>query len=137
MRHSIVLWRSTEMSLRAAEAIISGLPLVEMEVSTEFVASPPYRAGYFDTFILADRVSIRGMGKRVRTSGLGVALVGSRERTPEREKEMFYQPAGRGVYAPFAAVAEFDSEPRSRSSHPTDRSKPQKHDRHGRWKRSP
>ena len=38
-------------------------------------------------------------------------LVGSRERTPEREKEMFYQPAGRGVYVPFAAVAEFDPEP--------------------------
>jgi len=69
-------------------------PLGVIEVSTEFVANPPYRAGYFDTFILADHVSIRGMGKRVRTSGLGVALVGLRERTPEREKEMFYQPAG-------------------------------------------
>jgi hypothetical protein len=87
------------------------IPLGVIEVSTEFVANPPYRAGYFDTFILADHVSIRGMGKRVRTSGLGVALVGLRERTPEREKEMFYQPAGRGIYAPFAAVAEFDSEP--------------------------
>ena len=39
-----------------------------------------------------------------------MALVGSRERTPEREKEMFHQPAGRGVYVPFAAVAEFDPE---------------------------
>ena len=86
-------------------------PLGGMEVSTQFVANPPYRAGYFDNFILADHVSIRGMGKRVRTSGLGVAVVGSRERTPGREKEMFYQPAGRGVYAPFAAVAEFDLEP--------------------------
>jgi pimeloyl-ACP methyl ester carboxylesterase len=86
-------------------------PVGGMEVSTEFVARAPYRAGYFDTFILADHVSIRGMGKRVRTSGLGVALVGSRERTPEREKEMFYQPAGRGVYVPFAAVAEFDPGP--------------------------
>ena len=83
-------------------------PLGRMEVSTEFVARAPYQAGYFDTFILADYVSIRGMGKRVRTSGLGVALVGLRERTPEREKEMFYQPARRGVYVPFAAVAEFD-----------------------------
>jgi hypothetical protein len=86
-------------------------PLGGMEVSTEFVAKAPYRAGYFDTFILADHVSVRGMGKRVRRSGLGVALVGSRERTPEREKEMFYQPAGRGVYVPFAAVEEFDLEP--------------------------
>ena len=83
-------------------------PLGGMEVSTQFVARAPYRAGYFDTFILADHVSIRGMGERIRTSGLGVALVGSRKRTPEREEEMFYQPAGRGVYAPFCAVAEFD-----------------------------
>jgi pimeloyl-ACP methyl ester carboxylesterase len=83
-------------------------PLGGMEVSTEFLAGPPYGAGYFDSFIVADRISIRGMGKRVRTTGLGVALVGSRERTPEREKELFYQPIGRGVYAPFAAVAEFD-----------------------------
>jgi Alpha/beta hydrolase family len=85
-------------------------PFGEIEVSTDFVARPPYRAGYFDSFILADHVSIRGMGKRVRTSGLGGALVGSRERTPEREKEMFYQPARRGVYVPFAAVAEFGPE---------------------------
>jgi pimeloyl-ACP methyl ester carboxylesterase len=83
-------------------------PLGGMEVSTEFVASAPYRAGYFDKFILADHVSVRGMGKRIRTSGLGVALVGSRIRTPEREEEMFYQPAGRGVFAPFCAVADFD-----------------------------
>ncbi len=48
------------------------------------------------------------MGRRVVTDGLGVALVGARERTPEREKEMFYQPAGRGVFVPFAAFAEFD-----------------------------
>jgi pimeloyl-ACP methyl ester carboxylesterase len=83
-------------------------PFGGMEVSTEFVASAPYRAGYFDRFIVADHVSVRGMGNRILTSGLGVALVGSRERTPEREKEMFYQPAGRGVYAPFCAVADFD-----------------------------
>ena len=83
-------------------------PLDTVELSTEFLASPPYRAGYFDTFIVADHVRIRGMGKRIRTSGLGVALVGSRKRTSEREREMFYQPQGQGVFAPFAAVAEFD-----------------------------
>ncbi len=86
-------------------------PLGVIEVSTEFVANLPYRAGYFDTFILADHVSVRGMGRRIRTIGLGVALVGSRKRTPERENEMFYQPAGQGVFAPFAAVAEFDLHP--------------------------
>ena len=108
MRHSVVLSRSTAVILRAAETDNVWTSLGRMEVSTEFVARAPYQAGYFDTFILADYVSIRGMGKRVRTSGLGVALVGLRERTPEREKEMFYQPARRGVYVPFAAVAEFD-----------------------------
>ena len=44
-------------------------PLGGMEVSTEFVARAPYRAGYFDTFILADHVGIRGMGKRVQKKG--------------------------------------------------------------------
>jgi hypothetical protein len=90
-------------------------PLGTIEVSTQFLAHPPYRAGYFDTFIPADHVSVRGMGRRVRADGLGVALVGARKRTPEREEEMLYQPAGKGVFAPFAAVAEFDSRPLSRA----------------------
>jgi hypothetical protein len=55
------------------------------------------------------------MGKRIRTSGLGVALIGSRKRTPERDNEMYYQPAGQGVFAPFCAVAEFDSQPSTRA----------------------
>jgi pimeloyl-ACP methyl ester carboxylesterase len=54
-------------------------------------------------------VSVRGMGKRISVDGLGVALVGARYRTPEREEEMLYQPSGKGVFAPFAAVAEFDT----------------------------
>ena len=89
-------------------------PLGVIKVSTEFLAHPPYRAGYFDAFIPADHVSVRGMGKRIRTDGLGVALVGARNRTPEREAEMVYQPADKGVFAPFAAVAEFDAPRRAR-----------------------
>ncbi|HEY5954088.1 MAG TPA: hypothetical protein VIT18_06975 [Terrimicrobiaceae bacterium] len=89
-------------------------PLGVIRVSTEFLARPPFRAGYFDTFIPADHVSVRGAGERVRTEGLGVALVGARERTPERDEEMYYQPPRRGVYAPFAAVVEFDRQNRAR-----------------------
>ncbi len=89
-------------------------PLGVIKVSTEFLAHPPYRAGYFDAFILADHVSVRGTGERMRTNGLGVALVGARKRMPEREEEMLYQPAGKGVFAPFSAVAEFDTRRRAR-----------------------
>jgi hypothetical protein len=89
-------------------------PLGVIKLSTEFLAHPPYRAGYFDAFISADHVSVTGMGKRVRTDGLGVALVGARKRTPEREEEMFYQPVGKGVFAAFAAVARFKTRGQAR-----------------------
>jgi pimeloyl-ACP methyl ester carboxylesterase len=84
-------------------------PLGRIAVSTRYFVRSPYRAGYFDTFIAANHVSVRGMGQRSLNQGLGVALVGVRERTEAREREMYYQPTGRGVYAPFAAVARFDS----------------------------
>jgi len=90
-------------------------PLGLAEVSTKFLGHAPYRAGYFDTFIPADHVSVKGMGKRIRTEGLGAALVGVRKRTSEREQEMYYQPAGRGVFAPYAAIARFDSGPVTRA----------------------
>ncbi|HET9522942.1 MAG TPA: alpha/beta fold hydrolase [Terrimicrobiaceae bacterium] len=82
-------------------------PLGPIAVSTEYFARAPYRAGYFDTFIAGDHVSVRGMGQRIVSEGLGVALVGVRERTAARDQEMYYQPKGRGVFAPFVAVATF------------------------------
>ena len=51
------------------------------------------------------------MGQRIRNRGLGVALVGVRKRTAARDEEMYYQPTGRGVFAPFAAAARFNSGP--------------------------
>lgn len=51
-------------------------PLGPIAVSTEYFARAPYRAGYFDTFIAADQVSVRGMRQRIVSEGLGVALVG-------------------------------------------------------------
>ncbi|HEY5813366.1 MAG TPA: alpha/beta fold hydrolase [Terrimicrobiaceae bacterium] len=83
-------------------------PLGPIELSTAFLARMPYRAGYFDNFIPADHVSVRGMGRRVRIEGLGVALVASRVRTSERDSETYYHLAGKGVFAPFAAVATFE-----------------------------
>jgi pimeloyl-ACP methyl ester carboxylesterase len=84
-------------------------PFGRIAVSTKYLARSPYRVGYFDTFIAADHVSIRGMGQRIVSEGLGVALVGVRKRTAARDQEMYYQPTGRGVFAPFVAVARFDS----------------------------
>jgi pimeloyl-ACP methyl ester carboxylesterase len=86
-------------------------PLGRLLVSTRYFARSPYRAGYFDNFIPADHVSVTGMGQRMISKGLGVALVGVRKRTAARDQEMYYQPTGRGVFAPFAAVATFDSDP--------------------------
>ena len=86
-------------------------PFGRVVVSTKYFARSPYRAGYFDTFIPAAHVSVRGISQRIISEGLGVALVGARERTAEREQELYYQPPDRGVYAPFAAVAKFQSRP--------------------------
>ncbi len=86
-------------------------PFGRVVVSTKYMAHPPYRAGYFDTFIPAAHVGVRGISQRIISEGLGVALVGARERTAGREEEMYYQPPDRGVYAPFAAVAKFQSRP--------------------------
>ena len=84
-------------------------PLGRITVSTKYFARSPYRAGYFDSFIPADHVSVRGMGQRIVNKGLGVALVGVRDRTAGRDQEMYYQPTGRGVFALFVAVARFGS----------------------------
>ena len=49
------------------------------------------------------------MGQRIVNKGLGVALVGVRDRTAGRDQEIYYQPTGRGVFALFVAVARFGS----------------------------
>ena len=64
-------------------------PLGRIAVSTKYFARSPYRAGYFDSFIAADHVNARGMGQRIVNKGLGVALVGVRERTAGRDQEMY------------------------------------------------
>jgi hypothetical protein len=105
------VWLNAKELARGISSREFWTPLGPIEVSTTFLAHAPYRAGYFDTFIPANHVSVKGMGKRVSKEGLGVALVGVRKRAFERGLEMFYQRAGKGVLAPFAAVAEFDSTP--------------------------
>ncbi len=100
-----------------AEALAAGFshlkiatPLGVIATSTEYLAGPPYRAGYFDTFIPANLVRVRGMGETVQNNGLGVALVAKRERTPERAAELYYLPQLRGVNAPFSATITFDGD---------------------------
>jgi hypothetical protein len=83
-------------TLLTAEALARGIsnqafwtPFGRIAVSTRYLARSPYRVGYFDTFIAADHVSVRGMGPRIVNEGLGVSLVGVRKRTSERDQEMY------------------------------------------------
>ena len=54
------------------------------------------KAGYFDELIPADYVSITGFKKRTRVNGLGVPLVGVRERTEARKAELSFPAAQSG-----------------------------------------
>lgn len=89
-------------------------PLGLLAVSTKYLTKPPYKAGYFDTFLPANLVRVRGMGETVEDNGLGVALVAKRERTPERDEEMYYLPQYRGINAPFSATVTFDGNSQAR-----------------------
>lgn len=100
--------------LSHAEALAQGFndrpiatPLGPFEVSTKFLTHPPYKAGYFDTFVPANFIRVRGMGETTGNNGLGVALVARRKYTPERAAEMYYLPEGRGLNAPFSATITF------------------------------
>lgn len=106
--------------LTHAEALAKGManqdistPLGPVSLSTRFLANKPYQPGYFDTFLPANLVKVRGMGESVGNEGLGVALVGKRERTPEREEEMYYFPHDRGINAAFSATITFDEKARA------------------------
>ncbi|HVQ21030.1 MAG TPA: hypothetical protein VMS23_08290, partial [Terrimicrobiaceae bacterium] len=66
-----------------------------------------YRPGYFDDLIPADFIKIAGFKKRVRAEGLGVPLVGVRERTADRKTELLFQPPDRGTYVALGCFAEF------------------------------
>lgn len=65
-----------------------------------------FPAGYYDRLVLAEQIRITGFRNRVATDGLGVALVGIRERIPGREAEMTLFPSC-GVAAALSCVIEF------------------------------
>jgi hypothetical protein len=89
----------------------SWTPFGRIAVSTKYLARRPYRAGYFDTFIAADHVSVRGMGQRIVNEGLGCGI-GWCAQASRHTRSGNVLPADRsGVFAPFVAVARFDSAP--------------------------
>ncbi len=101
-------------ALAAGPATLSvQTPLGPRIVTVRFAADSRYKAGYFDELIPADYVRITGFNKRTRADGLGVPLVGVRERTEARKAELSFQPPNRGVFAALGCFAEF--EPRRKS----------------------
>ena len=85
-------------------------PLGPMTVSTKFLTNPPYKAGYFDTFVPANFIRVKGMGETAGNNGIGVALVAKRKYTPARAAEMYYLPEGRGLNVPFSTTVSFDGD---------------------------
>jgi len=83
-------------------------PLGPRTVAARYAAGSRYKAGYFDDLIPADYIKIAGFNKRVRVDGLGAPLVGVRERTPDRQTELRFQPPDRGAYMALGCYAEFD-----------------------------
>lgn len=66
----------------------------------------PVGAGYFDRLLVAERVRVNGFRERATIPGLGVPLVGQRDRKPERKAEMEWNPE-RGVALAATCVARF------------------------------
>lgn len=83
-------------------------PLGPLIVTSRYAAGTRFPAGYFDQIIPADNIKITGFTTRARVSGLGVPLVGVRQRTADRNAEMRLQPPGQGVHAPLNAIARFE-----------------------------
>lgn len=76
-------------------------------VNVRLQGTPGQTRGYYDRFLLAETVRVRGFGKRSIQDGLGVALVGERDRTESRAEEMKSQPPRHGVYKPLNALLTF------------------------------
>ena len=65
-------------------------PFGPRTVAARYSPQSRYRPGYFDDLIPADFIKIAGFKKRVRVEGLGVPLVGVRERTADRKTELLF-----------------------------------------------
>lgn len=82
-------------------------PIGVQNVDVRFPDHDTYRPGYFDDLLIADRIKITGFRQRSAVGDFGVALVGERQRTDEREAELALQPPRTGVNAPLSAIARF------------------------------
>jgi len=71
-----------------------------------YETAPPVRAGYFDKFVIASQLRIRGIRTRATVDGIGIALVGRRMPAKERAQEMENHPP-RGISLAISCVAEF------------------------------
>ena len=91
-------------------------PLGPRIAIVRFPATSRFKAGYFDELIPADYVSITGFKKRTRVNGLGVPLVGVRQRTEARQAELVFQPPNRGVFVALGCMAEFETRRAGRPS---------------------
>ncbi len=93
-----------------AEAILAGQPLrvltPEGAATVAFAFDFPER--YFDRLLPARRIAVKGFRDAVRTDGLGAALVGIRNKRPEREQEMELFPSS-GVAVALNGRIAFDT----------------------------
>lgn len=82
-------------------------PVGPIAVTPQFVNSPRFETGYFDTLIPAEYVETTGFNERLSIPGLGTPLVGVRERTRARAQEMQFQVPGTGVHIALGSLARF------------------------------
>lgn len=93
-------------AIARGETQVVSTPAGEVRVTVRFPKSDVVRAGYFDDLLVATRIKVRGFRHRSVIPGVGVALVGVRERTAEREQEMENHPE-KGVVMALSALAKF------------------------------
>lgn len=93
-------------ALARGETMEVSTPAGPVRVSVRFPKSGIVRAGYFDDLLVAARMNVRGFRQRAVVAGAGVALVGVRERTADRAREMKYHPE-KGIVLALSALAKF------------------------------
>ncbi len=113
---AMFVYENSEKLAAGPEMLAVQTPLGPRIVSARFAAGSRFKAGYFDRLIPADYVSITGFKKRTRVDGLGVPLVGVRERTEARQAELVFQPPNRGVVVALGCLAQFETRHAGRPS---------------------
>jgi pimeloyl-ACP methyl ester carboxylesterase len=93
-----------------ARSLVKGVPAIIStpagQVSLTVTFPRRFPAGYYDKLLLSDQIQISGFRNRVKADGLGVALVGIHEITPDNESEVALFPAC-GVASALSCVIDF------------------------------